>query len=288
MSKAGKISFRSSKNQAKNAVQNLNLLSQGTERNYEQAMKGVVEFLNENKLGDIRSLDAEKALAYLEARGQEVGQKTLDLDRQALQACMGIKLEVIKSELANTLTSRAYTPQQTALVATAQSEKNSLATQIAQNAGLRAHELLTLRYVSERQADTHREYRSDRFAGRSDIVIYTVEGKGGLCREIAIDRSLAAKLETTRLSEPKTVYDRNIGYKQNYDIGGGQNWSNSFSAASNRELGWSTGAHGLRHEFAQARMNSLQEKGITYQTALEIVSQEMGHFRPEITEVYLR
>ena len=86
----------------------------------------------------------------------------------------------------------------------------------------------------------------------------------------------------------KTVYDRDIGYRTQYDIGGGQNWSNSFSAASNRELGWSNGAHGLRHEFAQERMNALQGAGYEYKEALEIVSQEMGHFRPEITEVYLR
>ncbi|MDF5425801.1 site-specific integrase, partial [Vibrio parahaemolyticus] len=50
---------------------------------------------------------------------------------------------------------------------------------------------------------------------------------------------------------------------------------------------WSTGAHGLRHSYAQERMSELQ-KNMTYEKALEVVSQEMGHFRPDITEVYLR
>ena len=283
-----KVSFRSSAAQAQHAVRELDLQSQGTERNYEQAIKGCSEFLKENRMGDLRGLDADKALAYLQARSQEVGQKTLDMDRQAMQAVLGEKLAVVKSEIESAQTSRAYTHEQAQLVAGAQSDKHSLSTQIAENAGLRAHELLTLRPVEERPADTHREYRDDRFAGREDVAIYTVEGKGGLCREVALDRALAEKLEERRLDEPRSTYDRGIGYQQHYDLGGGKQWSDSFSKAAERELGWTQGAHGLRHEYAQERMNTLQEHGYNYQTALEIVSQEMGHFRPEITQVYLR
>lgn len=282
------MSFRSASSQAQHAVRELDLQSQGTERNYEQALKGCAEFLKENRMDTLRELTADKAMAYLEARSQEVSQKTLDMDRQAMQAVLGEKLEVVKSELDTTLSSRAYTSEQAALVAGAQSDKHSLATQIAENAGLRAHELLTLRPAEERPADTHRDYRDDRFAGRDNVAIYTVEGKGGLCREVAIDRDLANRLEERRLDEPKTTYDRGIGYEQHYDLGGGKQWSDSFSKAAERELGWSEGAHGLRHEYAQERMNTLQENGYNYQEALEVVSQEMGHFRPEITEVYLR
>ena len=283
-----KISFRSAASQAQHAVRELDLQSQGTERNYEQALKGCSEFLKENRMGDLRGLDSDKALAYLEARSQEVGQKTLDMDRQAMQSVLGEKLAVVKSEIESAQTSRAYTHEQAQLVAGAQSDKHSLSTQIAENAGLRAHELLTLRPVEERPADTHREYRDDRFAGREDVAIYTVEGKGGLCREVALDRALAEKLEERRLDEPRSTYDRGIGYQQHYDLGGGKQWSDSFSKAAERELGWTQGAHGLRHEYAQERMNTLQEHGYNYQTALEVVSQEMGHFRPEITQVYLR
>lgn len=282
------MSFRSASSQAQHAVRELDLQSQGTERNYEQALKGCAEFLKENRMDTLRELTADKAMAYLEMRSQEVSQKTLDMDRQAMQAVLGEKLEVVKSELDTTLSSRAYTPEQAALVAGAQSDKHSLATQIAENAGLRAHELLTLRPVEERPADTHREYRDDRFAGRDNVAIYTVEGKGGLCREVAIDRDLANRLEERRLDEPKTTYDRGIGYEQHYDLGGGKQWSDSFSKAAERELGWSEGAHGLRHEYAQERMETLQSMGYEYREALEVVSQEMGHFRPDITEVYLR
>lgn len=50
---------------------------------------------------------------------------------------------------------------------------------------------------------------------------------------------------------------------------------------------WS-GTHGLRHNFAQDRMHELTESGMKYKSALAIVSAEMGHHRPSITEVYLR
>jgi integrase len=283
-----KTSFRSSGAQAQHAARSLDLKSQGSERNYQQALTGVAQFIKEERLGDLRGLSKETAERYLEMRSQEVGQKTLDLDRQAMQAVLGEKLAVVKSEQKQALESRAYTSQQAQMVASAQSEKHSLATQIAENAGLRAHELLSLRPVNERPADIHREYRDDRFSGRGNIAIYTVEGKGGLCREVALDKALADKLESRRLDEPKTVYDRDIGYRTQYDVGSGKQWSDSFSKASNREFGWSNGAHGLRHEFAQERMNTLQGAGYEYREALEIVSQEMGHFRPEITEVYLR
>ena len=71
-------------------------------------------------------------------------------------------------------------------------------------------------------------------------------------------------------------------------ISSSMNWSNSFSAAANRSLGWSEGAHGLRHSYAQERMHELQKSGLSRDRALETVSQEMGHFRPSITEIYLR
>lgn len=282
------VSFRSARSQATHAARGLDMDSVRTEKNYAGALKGVAEFLQENKLGDLRSLNAETAIAYLEMRGQEVSQKTLDMDRQAIQAMIGEKLRFVPSEKTTALESRAYTHEQAVMVAAVQSEKHSLSTQIAENAGVRAHELLTLRPVAERAADTHRAYRDDRFTGRENVKIYSVEGKGGLCREVAINRDLADKLESRRLDEPRVVYDREVKYEQHYAIGGGKQWADSFSKAADRALGWSTGAHGLRHEFAQERMNTLQGNGYEYRNALEVVSQEMGHFRPEITEVYLR
>ena len=87
-------SFRSSASQAQHAARGLSLASQGTERNYEQALAGAAQFLKDMGLhgGLHRELTRETAEMYLEMRSQEVGQKTLDLDRQAMQAVLGEKL----------------------------------------------------------------------------------------------------------------------------------------------------------------------------------------------------
>lgn len=294
-------SFRNAKSQALHAVKQKLSIGQarhtnkddqkihslGTKRNYEQALVRLTQWIQENRLGDLKSLTLETALQFLEMRGQSIGQKTLDQERQAIQLLLQIKLPVIKSELTQALKSRAYTTEQIHCIAAAQTAKNHLATQIASVAGLRAHELLTLRPKTERAASNHRQWSSDRFNGRTGE-IYTVVGKGGLIREVLILKHLAEQLEAKRLITAIIIEDRNIKYTQHYDISGGKNWSNSFSAASNRALGWSHGAHGLRHTYAQQRMEELQRQGFLYPSALAIVSQELGHFRSTITEVYLR
>ena len=151
-------SFRNAKAQAAHAVKQKLGLGQarhvsrhdqkihslGTKRNYEQALTRLTEWIQENRLGDLKSLSQENALAYLDMRGQTVSQKTLDQERQAIQVFLQVKLPVCKSELSQTLKSRAYTKEQIQLIADSQTAKNRLATHIAYAAGLRAHELLPL------------------------------------------------------------------------------------------------------------------------------------------------
>jgi len=115
-----------------------------------------------------------------------------------------------------------------------------------------------------------------------------VEGKGGLIREVLLPKALSDRLESRRLPKPRQVTDRGVRYSQSYDIGGGKTWSQSFSAASKRELGYSTGAHGLRHSYAQERMHELQCSGMRYDEARSTVAQEVGHFDKKTTEAYLR
>lgn len=261
--------------------------SLGTKRNYMQALMRFTQWIQNNHLGDLNTVTAEKAIHFLEWRSQTVGQKMLDQERQAIQMHLGATLPVIKSELEEVLTSRSYTPEQVALIISGQTEKYALATQIAYAAGLRAHELFTLQPIEQQSASTHRIWSNKRFSGLQGK-IYTVCGKGGLIREVMIPENLAVQLEALRLNEPMLQYDREIKYTQHYAIGGGKAWSNSFSAASQRILNWSHGAHGLRHSYAQQRMNTLQGMGFQYESALAIVSQELGHFSPTITEVYLR
>jgi integrase len=273
------------------ALQGNSIKSVGTVRNYEQALSQFCTFLASEGL-HIRDAGKAEAISYLEQRAEEIGQKTLDLDRQAIQSALMYtgaiteRLSVIKSEHQQVLEARAYTAEQVVMVAERQTEKHSLATEIAHAAGLRAHELITLAPASERPAN-ERPALESKFEGREGV-LYTVAGKGGLVREVLIPKELAERLEGRRFDEPKQVIDRNVFYEQRYDIGGGKQFTDSFSKASDRALDWSTGAHGLRHSYAIERMDELQSRGYDRDTALETVSQEMGHFRPDITEIYLR
>ncbi len=272
-----------------------NLKSVGTGRNYRQALTRAAEYASSERVpGGLQGLSREHAICFLEIRGQVVGQKTLDLDRQALQSFLrstgklqpSERLPVIKSEHSQALQSRAYTREQVRRIAAHQQATNALATEIAHAAGLRAHELLTLQPAKERNADA-RPARNEKFLGRSGNR-YVVVGKGGLAREVLLPIDLTERLEALSLDAPMVVADRGVYYKQHYKLPGGRAWSQSVTAASQRALGWSTGAHGLRHSYAQQRMVELQTQGLLRTEALETVSQELGHFRPEITEIYLR
>lgn len=295
-------------NQARSVVKELQaqgeLKSVRTAANYQSALTNVAQYLKDEyaagrAAGDLKSLTPEQATAYLEQRGEAVGQSQLNMERQAVQMmqqrltgqlAQGEKLPVVKSELEQVLSSRAYSEHQVSQIVSHQTDRNALATQIAYHAGLRAHELLTLRPAHERPADP-RPARDEKFAVREQREQgqrYTVVGKGGLCREVSIPGSLAERLEAARYETPQHVTDRGIYFQPHYDIGGGNAWSASFTRASGRALEWSTGAHGLRHSYAQERVGELQRSGLSYRDALQVVSQEMGHFRESITEVYLR
>ncbi|MCV5948099.1 site-specific integrase, partial [Escherichia coli] len=113
------------------------------------------------------------------------------------------------------------------------------------------------------------------------------QGKGGLSREVQIPNHLAEKLEERRLDTPQQLSDRGVNYESHYNIAGGHKFSDAFSKASSRALGYSNGAHGLRHSYAQNRYEQLANH-FERIDVMTIISQELGHFRPDITEVYLR
>jgi integrase len=237
-------------------------------------------------LDQITPAQGQQYLAGRAAAG--IGQKQLDADRNALQFVTGKdSLERVQAAQKPELAGRAYTAGQAERIAQSQNDRNALATRLAHSAGLRAHELHTLRPAAGQDGPSgHRQWSSDRFLGR-DGERYLVIGKGGLVREVLVPRDLARQLEARRIA-PERVTDRGVHYTRHYDVGGGNAWSKSFSGASKRELGWSTGAHGLRHAYAQERLGELQAQGLGYADARETLSQELGHFREDVVETYLR
>ena len=258
-----------------------------------QVLTSFSRFIGEEKnLSDATKADA---MAFQEERAKVgIVQTTLDKDRCSLQRFLGEKLPIIKLETEKGRLGtdyRHYNSDQITLIAEHQRENNAFATELAAASGLRAHELLTLRLATERPADSRlhqdKDWKNERFEGREGIR-YTVVGKGGLCREVNVPARLAERLEERRLETPVTVQDRGINYTNYYNTSGGQSWSQSFGDSSRNTLGWSDGAHALRHTYAEARMAELGNRGYEWKDRLTIVSQELGHFRPDITITYLR
>lgn len=297
-SKSGRT-FAKARTQAKRATSEMHKSGQiaglGTARTYAEGLKNVHEWMRKNGGGSLQELSLKRARQYLAERAQQVGQSTLDRDRQALKALLQQtgkltaeqRLPVIQAVRQQQLKPRAYSAKQVRAIRSRMSPSNALGLEIAHAAGLRAHELITLARRDEASPDA-RPADAEKFAGRPNHSIYIVTGKGGLAREVSIPNDLAKRLEALRLDQPRTVRDRGILYQQRYQIGGGQALSQSFTAASKAALGFSNGIHGVRHSYAQQRQYEASLLLGDPQRALEIVSQEMGHFRPEITEVYLR
>lgn len=291
-------SFRSAARMASDImkqVQGDEIQSVGTVRMFEERLSVFAESFKAEHCEHIKHATPEQCQSYLADRAAAgMSQKTLDADRLALNCLLrvnadrlGIEAQSLERQTAQAetvLTSRAYTPDQISGIVNHQSERNALATEIAAAAGLRAHELLTLRPASERPMD-ERPADGNKFRGMEGER-YTVEGKGGLCREVVIPSELAARLEERRLDTPALVTDRGVHYRSHYDIGGGNAWSRSVTDACTRAGVKCHGAHGLRHTYAQERMDSLSRGGIA--NAKEVVSQELGHFRESVTDTYLR
>lgn len=235
--------------------------------------------------------NAHHAIVYLHDRAAVVGQKTLDVETSALRKLTGDAIPRIQStytparDLAHE--SRAYTRAQIELIVAHQDARNALATLVSAEAGLRASELATLRRYDERPPKAGGNWHPETWSHRENWERFTVKGKGGLVREIRLSSALARELELNRIAETHGR-DRGVDRCKVYDIGSGNAHSQSFSGASRRALGFSHGAHGLRHGFAQSELRAHIERGINTRTALRLVSQQLGHWRHSITFVYLR
>ena len=88
--------------------------------------------------------------------------------------------------------------------------RSALSAKLCFAAGLRAHEVVTLRPIGKQPPSTHREWSSEPFKGREGA-LYTVVGKGGLRRAVLLPTQLADELEGRRIKD-RTVRDRGIRY----------------------------------------------------------------------------
>jgi hypothetical protein len=266
---------------------------------YSQSLKLTGEWAKEKyQISKIKEITPEIAKAYLNYRVKnQIGQKQLNADRSALlfivdelprvQQNNEITIYSKQREHSSSTASRYYSQKQFEHIINNMKPKTKLSTEIAYHAGLRSHELLTLSKPDDQQKDQNRIWHPDRFHSRTGI-IYLVTGKGGLIREVMLPSHLSIEIEKYRLERPKIAIDRGINYKQYYNIDGGKKWSEKFTRVSKKVIGYSAGSHGLRHSYAQNRLSELKSQAFDTDTAKKIISQEMGHWRKDIINAYLR
>lgn len=271
-------------------VQNIDAITSiGTERNYQSHVRKYLNWRRSLRLsidGPHLAEHTQEFMDELSECGRD--QRYLNSVKQALQKTFGLKLETVESDAPIILKSRAYTQDEVSKIIPFQNSENALATRLCWEGGLRAHEVFTLDRACDLMPSAHRQWDTRRFASMQEIVIYTVRGKGGLARNVAFSNELAIELELRRLPNPVLRKNRGVNYWSHYAIGGGSSFSQSFSVASMKALGFSNGAHGLRHSYAQRRLKELKSGGIDSLSAMLILSQELGHFRPGIVLAYLR
>lgn len=299
-------SFRSAEKQAAYAARCINAIGSSrrdakangqvssvrTLNAYRATFERFAEWMKENGYRDgIHRANAHYAIPYLQVRALQISQKALDGERAALRKLTRDEIPRVQSthrparDLANT--SRYISRDDVARIAARQDERNALASLLAREGGLRAAELATLRRIEERAPTAARAWDAQRWGGKENWERFTVVGKGGLAREIRLPSALARELDARRIPETQ-ITDRGVRRESVYDIGSGNSWSKSFQAASMREFGFSLGAHAVRHGFAQDEVRAHIARGADIRDAMLRVSQELGHWRPDVVRVYLR
>ncbi len=263
------------------------ITSLGTARIRRSVLGLYLQWLEDNGISSAEQDHKSVIEIYLEECSEFYQQNTLSIHRNALSKHFKINgIRRFISLIPTKRKKRSYTWVEVKLIIQHQTPKNALATLLCYWCGLRAHEIATLMPVGDEERSTHRRWRDDLFSGLKKFRRYVVTGKGGLKRYVAIPLILATELEKRKIPE-KVVRDREINYTTIYDVGFGQSLSQSFSTASKKIFGKSTGIHGLRHSYAKRRLNQLLDQKIKTSDCYEIISQELGHFRAEITFCYL-
>lgn len=259
-----------------------------TEGHYKFSIRHFLRWRKFMGLAQDGAYEVCESTEYLYELSESLEQKQLDSVKQALERILRQELPRVESSCETVLAARAYRLSEVEKIVNHQSDHNALCTVLCYVCGLRDHETLTLRRADEMPRAMHRHWSTELFAGIDDYVLYTVKGKGGLRRWVAVPRVLAQQLEQRRLPILEPVRDRESIEEVVYAIGGGQAFSQSFCQASRIVMGFSTGAHGLRHSYAQRRIRTLRALGFSVNKALKNVSEELGHFRVSVVWAYLR
>jgi len=256
--------------------------SVGTRYAAESVLRCFGRFLEASKLGHLGAVPVGACQLYLAARAAiGVGEDQMSKDRRALECVYGEDLKLVSTRPRRARPDRAITREQVEKIVAAQSPRKALSTEIAYVSGVRAFELLTIARIEDRPP-SDRRWHKKLHLGLPAGVLFTVKGKGGLVRLIYLTKELARALETRRRPVPIMVTDRKRRHRSYYDIAGGDAWGAAFRKAAIKVYGESPGAHSTRHGYVLNRRRTLEQLGLGIHEIRSIISQELGHFRPEI------
>lgn len=258
----------------------------GTEVAYRNSITVFSFWLWDTDRKKLRTATIDDAKEWLRIRSGSVVQKTLDLDRQALANKFRTRLQFVMSEVPTFPVWRPYSAGQIKMLIQGTSANLALSIAICSIAGLRSMELISICRASDHEEST-RDWVEGRFAGRESWAVFIVQGKGNLWREVRCPPAIAEELETHRRSAPVRVRNRERDHWSYYNITSGQSFCQAFSRLSKKALGWSHGAHGLRHTFAVSRLFELRQLGLERIKSLKILAGELGHFSISTTQGYL-
>lgn len=259
-----------------------------TEEAHKSALTVYAKWLLATTGKHLKNATREDAMKYQAWRAGRVRQSTLSLDRQAINMHFhfGQPLAFAISSIATVVEDRAYSPSQVTYLRSRASVRLAFSIDLAINAGLRSMELITIASL-DCLTPSDRHWHSQRFHGREGDQKFAVHGKGGLLREVRLESSLAGQLTEFARPTKTKISHRSAILTSHYDLIAGHQFACVFGRLSKKELGFSHGGHGLRHSFAQERFLNLIYLGHEPAVALQILSEELGHFSVSNTLAYL-
>jgi integrase len=268
------------------AKQKNRIRSIGTRQAAESLLRMLGRFLHASRLGNLSAVPLGACQLFLLVRAEAgLSQSALKRDKRLLELIYDEELQSVEAKPRKQRPPREVSIEQLSAIAAEQSPDNALASRIAHATGARASELLTLARPDERPPSP-RQWHDDLHSGLTDCLPYTVIGKGGLIRTIMVPRDLARELEALRRPQPMRVRDHGRNLLSYYRLPGGDAWASSFRKCAKKVFGASPGAHGTRHGYVAIRKRILQQLGFDKDTIDAILSQELGHRRPEIIDEY--
>ena len=164
--------------------------------------------------------------------------------------------------------SRAYKAP-TQLIASLKISNHLIAARLQYEGGAR------IREISNLKMDQFKGITKDALTGERVGIIHINNGKGGYERDMYVTPATYDKA----LAQVERHGQFNIDNNQ---------YRNELKIASVKSGERYSGTHGLRWNYAQQTMKTLQKNGLRYESALLATSERMGHHRMEITEHYLK